>query len=236
MKKALKSLLITILVAVVAAGGFYVYKGMERAKVLEEQFPLEQLVEQVETSPSYVPYDQIDPFLLEATVAVEDARFYDHNGLDWIGLIRAGLSQIVPVFGKSGGSTITQQVVKNLYGQYDQGLDWKIPEMFLALQLEKGLDKNEILTLYVNIINYGDGYTGINEASWGYFGVAPIDLSDWQASLLVGIPQSPANLQLSDHYEQALSKQRVVLEAMVRNKMISSEQADEIESESVTAY
>lgn len=226
MKKFLKSLLLLLVLIAAAMGGLFLFYGKKEAQELEDRIPLETLVEKTVSSASYVPYDQIAPFLLDATVCVEDARFYQHGAIDLIGLSRGLLSQLIPGMDKSGGSSITQQVVKNLYQQFNGGLAWKAAEMRLAFKLEGMLTKNEILALYVNIINYGDGYTGIARASKGYFGYTPAELTDAESAILAGIPQSPSSYQLSNHAENAKKKQAVVLDAMVRNNQLTQYEAD----------
>lgn len=228
MKKLLKTVLFLLVCGALLFAGWFAWTGFRVADQFEASVPLEQKVQQVMESPDYVPYDQVTPFLYQATIAVEDARYYQHGGLDWRAILRAAASQVIPGMAKSGGSTIAQQTVKNLYGQYNAGPRWKAAEMVLALRLEKICTKEQILSLYVNVINYGDNYHGVLKASYGYFGIAPAALSQAQASLLAGIPQSPGYYQLSDHFEQAKEKQKVVLNAMVRNDMISSEQAQSI--------
>lgn len=228
MKKFFGGLLLILLAGMIAAGGWFFYTGIQSANEFESHESLSYLVGSVEARQDYVPYDQVASSLYQATIAVEDARFYSHGAVDVLSLMRAAASQFLPFMPKSGGSTITMQVVKNLYGMYHSSPRWKAAEIVLADRLEKLCTKDEILSLYVNIINYGDHYHGINAASNGYYGISPIELNPAQATLLAGIPQSPANLQLSDHFEQAKAKQKVVLDAMVKNKMISQEQADEI--------
>ena len=115
---------------------------------------------------------------------------------------------------------------------YDTSITRKITEAFLTYELEGNYEKDEILELYLNVINYGDGYIGIAAASRGYFGKEPSQLTLDEASLLAGIPQSPSNFQLSDHLAQAQEKQKVVLEAMVRENKISEAQMNEIVGES----
>lgn len=227
MKKLLKRILVLALTLMVCAAGFLYYIGYKRAKELEAQMPLPDKIAQVESSANYTPYDQLPDTLVKATVAIEDRRYYEHGAIDWIGLARAVASQIFPDWlVRSGGSTIEQQVVKNLYGLYDTTLADKMAEFFLAYELDRDVnDKNRIFALYVNIINYGDNYTGITEASWGYFGVPPISLSAGSCCLLAGIPNSPANLQLSDHYENARRREQLVLRAMVNEGYITEDEA-----------
>jgi membrane peptidoglycan carboxypeptidase len=235
-KKLLKALIVLTITACLALFGWVIIDGKRTADRFEAQASLSSKMEEVMSREDYVPYQDVSSFLYQATIAVEDADFEHHKGLDYLAILRAAASQLIPGIPKSGGSTITQQVVKNLYGQFDGGAEWKVAEMFLASKLEEEYSKAQILSVYVNIINYGDGYTGIYQASEGYFGVYPLYLSDAQASVLAGIPQSPSNLQLSDHYDQAKEKQLVVLEAMVKNNYITQQQADEIYAQPLWGY
>lgn len=229
--KFIKRLFLLVLALALAAGIWFFIDGIQRADEYEAKQSLDTLVNQVLTSPSYVAYDEVVPTLYQATIAIEDARYYEHGAVDLRSLARAAASQILPFIPPSGGSTIAMQVVKNLYRQYDGTLIWKAAEMVLATRLCEHYSKETILSLYVNIINYGDNFQGIGQASRGYYGVAPSELTDGQATMLAGIPQSPAYFQLSNHYEQAKAKQQLVLEAMVRNKMITQEQANQIDAE-----
>lgn len=228
MKKFFGRLVVLILAVGIGASAWFFIDGIRRADAYEARQPLQSLAEQVMAREDYVSYDQVASSLYQATVAVEDARYYEHGAVDIPSLIRAAISQVVPGMPKSGGSTIAMQVVKNLYKQYDGTPVWKAAEIVLATRLCRLYTKDEILALYVNIINYGDDFHGISQASRGYYGIAPADLTPAESTLLAGIPQSPAYFQLSNHYENARAKQRIVLSAMVRAKMISQQQADEI--------
>ena len=173
----------------IAFVGIFFGKGYWGYLELTSSKSVDQAVSEVTSSPYFVGYDDISPELIRATVAIEDRRFYDHSGVDYIGLVRAAVSQFDNDLLKSGGSTITQQLAKNLYGMFDGSWDRKSTEFFIARYLEKHYSKNEILALYVNVINYGNNYTGIYEASMGYFDTDPENLTIAQASLLAGIPQ-----------------------------------------------
>ena len=229
MENVIKSIFILILLAVLSVGAFVGYRGFKQYEQLTGQMSVEQMVVQIESSADFVPYDQLPPMLLEATVCVEDRRFYEHGGVDYIGIARAIMSHVFPEnFLQSGGSTITQQTVKNMYGLFSASVTRKVSEIFLAKDLENTCSKQEILALYVNIINYGDGYTGIKEAANGYFWKEPNQLTEAQCTLLAGIPQSPGNYQLSDHYEAAKRRQQIVLSSMIENGYIDQQKATEL--------
>lgn len=231
MKKFFKRLFLLIVIVLIAAVVWFFKDGIDKANEFESRQPLTSLVDTVRSNPRYVPYDQVAPSLYQATIAIEDARYYQHGAVDILSLIRAAASQFIPSIPRSGGSTIAMQVVKNLYRQYDGTAVWKAAEIVLAHRLCEMYSKEEILALYVNIINYGDGYHGIDAAAHGYYGVEPSQLTVAQTTILAGIPQSPGYFQLSDHFENARAKQKLVLDAMVRNKMIDQAQADQIYQE-----
>lgn len=224
-----------LLIILLGLGGFLGVKGYAEYKDLTSQTSVETVVEQIQSSPTFVPYESLPSNLIRATISIEDRRFYEHGGIDYIGLARGTLSQVIPQLAQSGGSTITQQVAKNLYGMFEQTLERKIVEMFISKELESKYTKNEILALYVNIINYGDNHFGIYEASTGYFGVEPEYLTLAQASLLAGLPQSPSNYQLSDHFQQAKVRQHQVLEAMAECSYINESDIEAIYTQDVYA-
>jgi membrane peptidoglycan carboxypeptidase len=196
-----------------------------------------------------VSLDQISDWLIDATVAVEDPTFYENNGLNIRGLVRAGVENFAPflvgggdgeLFSGSGGSSITQQLAKNIYipreQRTDRSVDRKIKETVIALELTKRYEKDQILEWYLNSISYGGIYTGIEAAAQGYFDKTSSELTLAEASLLAGIPQSPGiynpfsptNLDSTGHLsETSLTKARQaeVLDLMVRRNVITQEQA-----------
>ena len=176
----------------------------------------------------YVVKENINPDLFKATVAIEDRRFYEHNGIELRSIVRAAIGNVLSDGIKGGGSTITQQLAKNMYFGYTPSYIRKVSEVFLAHDLERMLTKDEILELYVNIINYGANQMGIYNATTYYFDKTPDEITLNEATILAGIPQSPANYQLTTNYDQALQRQQQVLSAMVEEEMISQQQMDDI--------
>lgn len=228
MKRFFRTLFILLFTIVLIGGGMVGYFGFRQYEQLITQMPLPQAIAQIEASPDYTAYEQLPQTLVDATVAIEDRRFFYHNGVDYIGLARALFSQFIPGMLQSGGSTISQQTIKNMYGLFDSSLTRKVAEAILANQLETLCSKQEILALYVNIINYGNNYTGIEEASFGYFDCYPYQLDPAQSTILAGIPQSPTRYNLVTNFENAKERQKIVLEAMVENGYLSQEEADQI--------
>ncbi len=223
-----KRLCFGIIILICCIIGIFIGLGYSNYKTAIQQFPIHQKVSQIQSSKHYVTIDQVSKNLLEATVAIEDHRFYDHFGIDMIGIGRAFLHNIQKRNIVSGGSTITQQLAKNMYYDNSPSIIRKIGEVFLAFDLERKYSKNMILELYVNIIHYGDDYIGIQAASEGYFGVSAKELNLAQSSLLAGLPQSPSNYGLSKFYDRALIRQETVLNAMVKKGIITESQKLEV--------
>ena len=180
-----------------------------------DAYPIEETVATLQNNAYYTPFDQISPTFLDAIVAIEDHRFYKHGAVDFIGLGRALITNFISGDIEQGGSTITQQLAKNLFLDKTQTLERKIKEMFLAYRLERLYTKEEVLEMYVNAIYYGDGNTGIGMASENYFNKSPKDLTFDEATLLAGLPQAPSLYALSTHYDAALKRQSQVIAALV---------------------
>lgn len=237
MKRFFQFIFAILFICILFCAGIALY-GYKEYRDYSSTASLESLVEQVEAQDDFVEYSDLPNTLVRATVSIEDRRFFEHNGVDYKGLARALVSQVNENLVKSGGSTITQQVAKNLYGMYDSSFQWKTAEYFFAKELEGRYSKSEIFALYVNIINYGDNHTGIYEASYGYFGVAPDELTDAQCTMLAGIPQSPSTYQLTsaENVQKAKKRQKLVLEAMMDKKYLNQSQVDEIYNTSIWEY
>ena len=142
----------------------------------------------------YVSIDRIAPDLQHAIVAVEDRRFYEHHGFDMTGVARAALVNIQHGRIEEGASTITQQLVKNLFFGSEQTFARKAEELLLALDIEIACSKEEILEMYLNVVYYGGGFYGVQAASDGYFGKSPAALDLPEASMLAGVPNAPSEV------------------------------------------
>jgi penicillin-binding protein 1A len=174
---------------------------------------------------SYVPLDRIAPIMVDAIISAEDGGFRDHQGLDFKGMIRAFWVNLRAGETRQGASTITQQVVKTFLLSPERTFRRKMQEIILARRLEAALDKDEILTLYLNQIYFGHGRYGIEEAARFYFGKGAAELTVGEASVLAGLPQSPERLSPIRHPEAAKARQAYVLEQMVRRGHLDEEEA-----------
>lgn len=170
--------------------------------------------------------DQISTQLKEALVATEDKRFYEHGAIDVFGIGRAFYTNLTAGRTVEGGSTITQQLVKNLFLSSKRIMSRKVEEVILAYLMEYYYTKDEILAMYLNTIYYGNDYYGIYQASKGYFDTSPAKLTLGQAALLAGLPQAPSYYNPAQNYKAAKERQRTVLTLMTQQGLISNREAD----------
>ena len=181
----------------------------------------------------YATTNELPDALLKAVVAVEDSRFYSHLGFDVEGIARATLVNLQHGEIEEGASTITQQLVKNLFLSQERSFARKAEELALAVRLELSYSKEEILTLYLNTIYFGSGYYGIYDAARGYFDKEPKDLTLPEAAMLAGLPNAPSVYSPYENFLLAKKRQFVVLDAMVKNGMISKELAENAKIEPI---
>ena len=163
----------------------------------------------------YVRLQDIPESLQQAVIAVEDTKFYNHWGFDMEGIFRASLVNLQYGEVKEGASTMTQQLVKNLFLGQEQTMGRKAEEFILAMDMELNYSKEEILELYLNSIYFGSGYYGIGQAAEGYFGKEPAMLALPEAAMLAGIPNAPSLYSPYVDFMLAKKRQFVVLDAMV---------------------
>ncbi len=178
----------------------------------------------------FIPISQMPNRLTEAIVAVEDSRFYQHPGFDLEAIARAALVNLRSGEIEEGASTITQQLVKNLFLTPERTFDRKAEELALAIDFEARYSKNEILALYLNTIYFGSGYYGIYDAAHGYFGKEPSALSLPEAAMLAGLPNAPSLYSPYEDFLMAKKRQFIVLDAMVRVGYIDERTAIEAKS------
>jgi len=181
-----------------------------------------------------VKLDQVAEVMQQAVVATEDRKFFGHSGLDPIGITRALVNDIR---GRElqGGSTITQQLVKNAYLNAERSLVRKVKEAVLAVKVEQQYDKDEILERYLNTIYFGRGAYGVEKAAQLYFGKAAADLDLPQAALLAGLIRAPETAAPERNPEAARQRRAIVLKAMVRSEDISQAEADQANAAPIDA-
>ena len=215
MKKLLLHIVLSILIGLAVIFGYAILQGKKEYEIQIRNKSLSEVIEEHTSKEDYV----------NALVAVEDQRFFTRSGFDWIAFIRATINNTIAGEHIEGGSTISQQIGKNLYyvGKY-RGYKEKIAEVFMMLDLEKQYSKEELLALYANIVYYGDGYYGIKAASEGYLHTEPSQLTIAQAALLAGLPNAPSAYQLSTAYDLAINRQQKVLSRMLEEKYITEEE------------
>lgn len=181
-----------------------------------------------------IPIEEISRNIKNATVAIEDEEFYQHRGIKLTSIIRALLANIVKGGYKQGGSTITQQVVKNSLLNSEKKIDRKLKEWVLAVKLEKIMSKDEILGIYLNEAPYGGNIYGIEEASQAYFGKNSSDLTIGESAYLASLPNAPSYYSpYGQNAKKLIERKNLVLDKMLQNNFISKEEYDSATKEVV---
>ncbi|GAB4247173.1 MAG: hypothetical protein Kow00129_07660 [Thermoleophilia bacterium] len=196
-----------------------IYAGVDQPVLLAELHGVENR--------EIVSGDQIAQTMRDAVVAVEDERFWEHKGVDFVGIFRALVADLREGEIVQGGSTITQQLIKNAYISNEQTLDRKFKEAVLAYQLEKRWSKEKILNEYLNIIYFGQGAYGVEAAAQEYFGAHAKDLKPAQAALLAAIPKSPAKFDPRTNPESALGRRNMILNKMFQQGYLTGVELQE---------
>lgn len=180
-----------------------------------------------------VEFDQIALEMRQAIVAIEDDRFYQHFGIDFKGLARAAFINLRNLSIVEGGSTITQQLAKNLYLGPERTIGRKIKELYYTVQLERTYTKDEILTLYLNHVYFGQGAYGIEAAAQTYFDKHARELTLGESALLAGLPKAPSYYAPTTNFKGAKQRQQVVLNRMLELGMITQDQRDQARAETI---
>lgn len=228
MKVIKKVIFIGILVAVsitllVIGNGYNMYKN-----ALEE-IPLSEKVTSIREKENYTKIGEIPEMYKNAVISVEDHRFYKHNGIDIIAIGRALVNDVKAMDFVEGGSTITQQLSKNIYFTQEKKVTRKIAEVFMAFEIEKEYDKDQILELYLNTSYFGDGYYTVKEACKGYFNKELKEMTDYECILLAGIPNAPSVYAPTKNPELAIQRQKQVMNKMVEYEYLTQEEANILE-------
>ena len=182
-------------------------------------------------SKAWVSLDEISDNVIKSTIYTEDKNFYKHFGFDILRILKASYINITSGKTMQGASTITQQYAKNLFLDFDKTWKRKWDEMWYTMKIEANYSKDEILEGYLNTINYGHGMYGIENASKFYFNKSAKDLDLAEASILTGIPKSPANYSPIINFDLAKERQLSILELLVKNNVISEEEKNKAYNE-----
>ncbi|HET6348142.1 MAG TPA: PBP1A family penicillin-binding protein [Candidatus Krumholzibacteria bacterium] len=181
-----------------------------------------------------VSLKDLPPYVPAAFVSVEDRKFYSHWGVDLFGIARAVVSNLRHGHRVQGGSTITQQLARNLFDMFENTLTRKIKEALLAMRIERAYSKDEILEMYLNQIYFGAGAHGIEAAAQVFFGKHAKDLTLGEATLLAGLPKNPRDYSPINHLDRSLKRRSVVIDAMVDTHKLTRAQADSLNAAPVT--
>jgi len=172
----------------------------------------------------YATYNEIPVSIIEGVIAMEDTKFFEHKGVNPDAILRAIIKDIKARKFVEGGSTITQQLIKNIFLTRKKTISRKIKEVILAIKIEKALSKEQILERYLNIISYGNNYLGVKTAAQGYFKKNLNELTLKEAAILVAIPNAPSYYNPRKHYDRALKRANLILKRLRRLGWISEDE------------
>lgn len=232
MKKFFKRLIILIILIIIAIIGIFTYQGYSLYKEAINEMSIKDKISEIKSGVTeYIEYEELPENYINAVIAVEDRRFFSHNGVDAISITRAIVKDIQTMSLAEGGSTITQQLAKNIYFTQEKKFTRKFAEMFMAFKIESSYSKDEILELYLNTSYFGDGYYTIKEACLGYFDKQLNEMTYYEMILLAGIPNAPTVYAPTKNPELARQRQKQVIDKMVKYKYLTEEDADKILNE-----
>lgn len=234
--KLFRNFIIILIILCILLSAVFIFRGHSMYSSALEKQDLNSKVKELESAQYYVYYNDIPKDYINAVIAIEDHRFFEHNGLDFIAILRAVWTDFSSRSFAQGGSTITQQLAKNIYFSQDRNATRKIAEIFMASYLEKNLaeDKNlakeKILELYINTACFNNCY-GLGQASRKYFNKEPKDLTLYECTLLAGIPNAPAVYAPDVNMKKCIQRQNQVINAMVKYGYIDEDTANRIRAE-----
>lgn len=228
--KWFKRILIILLIGFVVASVVILANGYGLYKDVLDEMSLEDKVKEIREDEDFVALTSLPIKYQQAVIAVEDHRYKEHGAIDLIAIGRAIWVNVTNFELREGGSTITQQVAKNLYFIEDNSnpIKRKIAEIFMAFKLESMYSKDDILEMYVNTIYFGDGYYGIKEACNGYLDKEPENMTLYEATMMAGIPNAPSVYAPTVNPDLTRSRQQKVIDSMVEYGYLTQEEADNI--------
>lgn len=224
--RGIKKLIRFIILFVLIIAVIFVATGYKKYKTALSELPLNDAVMRIKGIENYTAINSVPQMFIDAVVATEDRRFFLHDGFDIIGTARAIIVDIQEKKLVEGGSTITQQLAKNMYFLNENTPIRKIAEIFMACEIENHYSKNEILELYFNTIYYGSGYYCVHDAAMGYFNKLPSQMSDYEATLLAGVPNAPSVYSPKVNPDLAKKRQEKIIDCLIDEEYITAEQAE----------
>ena len=213
MKKLIFKLLFWIFVVLLIIFSIIFGLGYLKYKNAIDEISIADKIKQIQGNENYIKFDNISEDYKNAVVAIEDHRFYTHSGIDVFSIIRSIYTNIKNKSLDYGASTITQQVGRLMYFSQEKSFIRKVSEIFVAFELEKNYSKDEILELYLNLMYFGNGYYGINDASKGFFDKSPKDLTFYESTYLAGLPNAPS---IYSENEELAEERRLQVENAMR--------------------
>lgn len=234
LKKFFKYFFITLILALIVISSIIFFNGYSLYKNTIAELPIKNTIDEIRKKENFVKYNELPDILINAVVSVEDKRFFSHSGFDLISIGRAVVTNIKDRELSEGGSTITQQIAKNVFFSQRKEFTRKVAEIFVAIDIEKNYSKEEIFEIYINTNFYGSGYYGIYEASNGYYEKNVSDLNDYEATLLAGVPNAPSVYSPKVNLSLAEIRQSIVLEKMIDAGYLTKEEAKIIEDNQIT--
>lgn len=241
-KKFFKVIVFFLILGIFVYAGLYCYayfspkldiKNANQFYIYDDK---NELVYQGSGNSEWVNLDEISPYFIEAVLNTEDKNFYEHNGFDYLRIIKAMYLNIKNGYIVQGASTISQQYIKNMYLDFDKTWQRKIEEALLTMRLEVQYDKDEILEGYLNTINFGQGNYGIENASNFYFNKSAKDLSIEESIILAGIPKAPNKYNPVTDYDASIKRGKVIAGIMLDNNVIDKNTYNNLFKDNLNIY
>lgn len=226
--KIIKNLFRVLLLCVVIFVGIKINEGYQMYKNALTEMSLTEKITEIKEKNNYTSINELPQIYIDAVVAVEDHRFFQHNGIDIVSIGRAIFNDIKAMKFVEGGSTITQQLAKNAYFTQEKNITRKIAEVFMAFEFERNYSKNDILEFYLNTSYFGEGCYTVKDASKVYFDKIPIEMTDYEAIMLAGIPNAPSVYAPTVNLNLAKERQLQVIQKMIKYEVLTEEEAKKI--------
>ena len=228
LKKLIFILILVILIIGIGVGLVFGVPGYNMYKEALDKENIDEKVASIEKKKNYTEFADLPEMYVNAVIATEDHRFYEHSGIDFISVARAIYNDIKAKDFVEGGSTISQQLAKNIYFTQEKTGKRKVAEILMASKLDNYLSKEKIFELYANTSYFGDGYYTVKDACNGYFKKELREMTDYECTMLAGIPNAPSVYAPTKNLNLAKKRAEHVIRKMIENEYLTQEEADEI--------